>query len=93
MITKEHLFSQWVDKVLTAELLGPDRSFERTVSGPDGAVGASHVLTALGLDTDAAQRSLRIGLGRFTSGSDIEAAAALLSTAVRRAASARAVAA
>ena len=37
MITKEHLFSQWVDKVLTAELLGPDRSFERTVSGPDGA--------------------------------------------------------
>ena len=62
-------------------------------SGPDGAVGASHVLTALGLDTDAAQRSLRIGLGRFTSGSDIEAAAALLSTAVRRAASARAVAA
>ncbi len=37
-ITKEHVFSRWVDKVLTAELLGPDRSFERTVSGPDGAV-------------------------------------------------------
>lgn len=37
-ITKEHLFSRWVDKVLTAELLGPDRSFERTVSGPDGTV-------------------------------------------------------
>lgn len=38
MITKEHLFSRWADKVLTAELLGPDRSFERTVSGPGGAV-------------------------------------------------------
>jgi cysteine desulfurase len=62
-------------------------------SGPDGAVGASHVLTALGLDTGAAQRSLRIGLGRFTSASDIETVAALLSASVRRAASARAAAA
>lgn len=35
-ITKEHLFSRWVDDVLTSELLGPDRSFERTVAGPDG---------------------------------------------------------
>lgn len=62
-------------------------------SGPDGAVGPSHVLTALGLDPEAAQRSLRIGLGRFTSASDIETAAALLAAAVRRAASARDVAA
>ena len=35
-ITKEHLFSRWVDKVLTPEVLGPDRTFERTVVGPDG---------------------------------------------------------
>jgi hypothetical protein len=35
-ITKEHLFSRWVDGVLTPELLGPDRSFERTAAGPDG---------------------------------------------------------
>ena len=35
-ITKEHLFSKWVDQVLTPELLGPDRSFERTTVGPGG---------------------------------------------------------
>ena len=35
-ITKEHLFPRWVDDVLTPELLGPDRSFERTTAGPDG---------------------------------------------------------
>lgn len=35
-ITKKHLFSRWVDRVLTPELLGPDRSFERTATGPDG---------------------------------------------------------
>jgi hypothetical protein len=35
-ITKEHLFSRWVDKVLTPEVLGPDRTFERTAVGPGG---------------------------------------------------------
>lgn len=35
-ITKEHVFSRWVDRVLTPELLGPDRSFERAAAGPDG---------------------------------------------------------
>ncbi len=35
-ITKEHLFSRWVDDVLTPELLGPDRSFERTSISSDG---------------------------------------------------------
>jgi hypothetical protein len=35
-ITKEHLFSRWVDRILTPELLGLDRSFERTTAGPDG---------------------------------------------------------
>lgn len=35
-ITKEHLFSRWVDDILTPELLGPDRSFERTVGDADG---------------------------------------------------------
>jgi hypothetical protein len=35
-ITKEHLFSRWIDGILTPELLGPDRSFERTAAGPDG---------------------------------------------------------
>jgi hypothetical protein len=35
-ITKEHLFSRWVDDVLTPDLLGPDRSFERTTAAQDG---------------------------------------------------------
>jgi hypothetical protein len=35
-ITKEHFFSRWVDDILTPELLGPDRTYERTVAGPDG---------------------------------------------------------
>jgi cysteine desulfurase len=51
-----------------------------TTSG-DGAVGPSHVLTALGLSAGAAARSLRIGLGRFTSDQEVEAAAAQLAAA------------
>ena len=47
----------------------------------DGNVGPSHVLTAIGLSAAEARRSLRIGLGRFTSDQDVEAAAALLATA------------
>ena len=39
-ITKEHLFSRWVDQILTPELLGPERSFERTTAGPDGVVAS-----------------------------------------------------
>lgn len=35
-ITKEHLFSRWVDDVLTPDLLGTERSYERTTAGPDG---------------------------------------------------------
>jgi cysteine desulfurase len=38
----------------------------------------SYVLRALGLDAAAAGRTLRIGIGRFTSPSDIDTAAALL---------------
>ena len=46
----------------------------------DGGVGPSHVLTAIGLSVAEARRSLRIGMGRFTSDRDVEAAAALLAT-------------
>jgi hypothetical protein len=35
-ITKEHVISRWIDLVLTPEVLGPGRSFERTATGPDG---------------------------------------------------------
>ena len=47
-------------------------------SAADGSVGASHVLTAIGLSTEEARRSLRIGIGRFTSDADIDTAAAQL---------------
>lgn len=41
-------------------------------------VEPSYVLRAMGLSADAAARSLRIGIGRFTSPADIDAAAELL---------------
>ena len=41
-------------------------------------VEPSYVLRALGLSDDAAARTLRIGIGRFTSPADIDAAAAML---------------
>jgi cysteine desulfurase len=44
-------------------------------------VAPSYVLHALGLDADAAGRSLRIGIGRFTSAADVEFAAEALATA------------
>ena len=44
-------------------------------------VEPSYVLRALGLSDAAAARTLRIGIGRFTSPSDIDAAAAMLARA------------
>jgi cysteine desulfurase len=41
----------------------------------------SYVLRAMGLSEDAAARSLRIGIGRFTSPADIDYAAAALAAA------------
>jgi cysteine desulfurase len=41
-------------------------------------IAPSHVLLALGLDAATAARTLRIGIGRFTSAADIDAAAAML---------------
>ncbi len=43
------------------------------------AVAPSYVLSAMGLDAAAAARSLRVGLGRFTSAADIDVAIAALS--------------
>ena len=47
-----------------------------------GVETPSHVLTALGLPSELIEGSLRIGLGKFTSESDIITAAELLSNAV-----------
>ena len=44
-------------------------------------VEPSYVLRALGLADDAAARTLRIGLGRFTSPADIDYAASALAAA------------
>ncbi len=45
------------------------------------AIEPSYVLRALGLSDAAAVRTLRIGIGRFTSAADIDAAAAILADA------------
>jgi cysteine desulfurase len=44
-------------------------------------IAPSHVLTAMGLSANEAAASLRIGIGRFTSRADIDAAASALSAA------------
>jgi len=44
-------------------------------------VEPSHVLTALGLPAEAAARTLRLGLGRFTSEADVDYAVAALAAA------------
>ena len=49
------------------------------------AIEPSYVLRALGLDAEAASRTLRIGLGRFTSAADVDFAAEALSDAARAA--------
>lgn len=49
-------------------------------------VEPSYVLRALGLDEATAARTLRIGIGRFTSAADVDAAAAMLIEANRVAA-------
>jgi cysteine desulfurase len=41
----------------------------------------SHVLTAMGLSPDQAARTLRLGIGRFTSAADIDQAADFLANA------------
>ncbi|MGH9412643.1 MAG: aminotransferase class V-fold PLP-dependent enzyme, partial [Terriglobales bacterium] len=45
---------------------------------------ASHVLLAIGLSEEEAQRSLRFGLGRFTSGEEIERAGVRVVEAARQ---------
>jgi cysteine desulfurase len=49
-----------------------------------GVETPSHVLTALGLPSEAIEGSLRIGLGKFTTESDIIQAAELISNAVEQ---------
>jgi cysteine desulfurase len=46
-------------------------------------VAPSYVLAAMGLDDDAAARTLRVGLGRFTSAADVDYAVRALSTSLQ----------
>jgi len=47
-------------------------------------IAPSHVLTAMGLSHAEAGRTLRVGIGRFTSAAEIDGAASLLAEAHRR---------
>ncbi|MDI3340916.1 MAG: cysteine desulfurase family protein [Sphaerobacter sp.] len=49
-----------------------------------GAVEPSHVLTAIGLSREAADATIRIGLGRFTTSEEIDAAARVIPEAWMR---------
>ena len=46
-------------------------------------IGPSHVLQALGIDDDQAHSTIRIGIGRFTTGAEIDFAVARVASAVR----------
>ncbi len=61
----------------------PDLCVSTGSACSSAAIEPSYVLRALGLDMSAAQRTLRIGLGRFTSPADVDFAAQALSEAAR----------
>ena len=56
----------------------PDLCVSTGSACSSAAIEPSYVLRALGLSDDAAARTLRIGIGRFTSAADIDYAAAAL---------------
>jgi cysteine desulfurase len=66
----------------------PDLCVSTGSACSSAAIEPSYVLRALGLDDDAASRTLRIGIGRFNSRADIDYAAAALTAAHDGAASA-----
>jgi cysteine desulfurase len=59
----------------------PDLCVSTGSACSSAAIEPSYVLRALGLDDDAAGRTLRIGIGRFTSPADIDYAASALAAA------------
>ena len=62
----------------------PDLCVSTGSACSSAAVEPSYVLRAMGLDDDAAARTLRIGLGRFTSAADVDFAAERLADAARQ---------
>jgi cysteine desulfurase len=69
--------------VTAAELMArvPDLCVSTGSACSSAEVEPSYVLSALGLSEDDAARSLRIGIGRFTSAADVDFAAAALAAA------------
>jgi cysteine desulfurase len=67
-------------RTAAAELMAraPDLCVSTGSACSSAAIEPSYVLRALGLSEDEAARTLRIGLGRFTSAADIDYAAAAL---------------
>jgi cysteine desulfurase len=61
----------------------PDLCVSTGSACSSAAIEPSYVLRAMGLDAAAAGRSLRLGIGRFTSAADIDFAAAALIAAHR----------
>ncbi len=59
----------------------PDLCVSTGSACASAAIEPSYVLRAMGLTDDAASRTLRIGIGRFTSAADIDYAAAALAAA------------
>jgi cysteine desulfurase len=66
-----------------AELMGrvPDLCVSTGSACSSAAIEPSYVLRALGLGEEAASRTLRLGIGRFTSPTDVDYAAAALAAA------------
>ncbi len=66
-----------------AELMrrAPDLCVSTGSACSSAAIEPSYVLRALGLSADAAARTLRVGIGRFTSAAEIDTAADLLARA------------
>jgi cysteine desulfurase len=69
--------------VTAVELMArmPDLCISTGSACSSAEIEPSYVLSALGLPPEAAARSLRIGIGRFTSAADIDFAAAALAAA------------
>lgn len=67
---------------LDLALLARDLAFSSTSACNSAKNAPSHVLLALGLDAMAAQQTIRLSLGRFTSEQDIDHAARLIRAAI-----------
>jgi cysteine desulfurase len=65
-------------------LLSADLALSSTSACNSAAGKASHVLLALGLSEDLANRSVRVSMGRFTTEADIDIAISCLCAAVRQ---------